>query len=186
MVDVVVAGAGMAGLVAAARARELGADVALYEKGDRPGGSMLLSSGVVWRYREWERFREECPRGEPGLQRPVWERLDDDLAWLERVGAPVVERRTGNPLTTGVRFDPSGLTEALGRRAGRIRLLQPLTELPQGLPVILATGGFQGSRRLVRSHITPEARNLVLRANPWSTGDGLSLGLGRGAEVSPG
>jgi phytoene dehydrogenase-like protein len=51
----------MAGLVAAARARELGAGVVVHEKGDRPGGSMYLSSCVVWRYREFERFREECP-----------------------------------------------------------------------------------------------------------------------------
>jgi len=40
----------MAGLCAAARARELGADVVVLEKGDRPGGSMLLSSGFVWRH----------------------------------------------------------------------------------------------------------------------------------------
>ena len=71
--DLVVAGAGMAGLAAAARARELGADVAVYEKGDRPGGSMLLSTCVVWRYREWETFRAECPGGDPALQRAVWE-----------------------------------------------------------------------------------------------------------------
>ena len=98
MPDLVVAGAGMAGLAAAARARELGAEVAVYEKGDRPGGSMLLSSGVVWRYRDWERFRAECPGGDPALQRVVWEGLDDALAWLEALGAPVVARETGNPL----------------------------------------------------------------------------------------
>jgi phytoene dehydrogenase-like protein len=40
--DLVVAGAGMAGLCAAARARELGAEVAVLEKGDRAGGSMRL------------------------------------------------------------------------------------------------------------------------------------------------
>ncbi len=62
MADLVVAGAGMAGLAAAARARELGADVVVFEKGDRPGGSMRLSSCVVWRYREWEDFRAECPQ----------------------------------------------------------------------------------------------------------------------------
>jgi NADPH-dependent 2,4-dienoyl-CoA reductase/sulfur reductase-like enzyme len=39
----------MAGLVAAARARELGAEPVVLEKGNRAGGSMLLSSGVVWR-----------------------------------------------------------------------------------------------------------------------------------------
>jgi succinate dehydrogenase/fumarate reductase flavoprotein subunit len=176
----------MAGLVAAARARELGAGVVVYEKGDRPGGSMLLSSGVVWRYRDWERFREECPGGEPQLQRLVWERLDDDLAWLESLGASVVGRETGNSLTTGLRLDPGKLTETLASHVGELRLREPLTELPAGVPVILATGGFQGDPDLVRRHITPEAPNLVLRANPWSAGDGLRLALGSGAELSSG
>jgi len=176
----------MAGLAAAARARELGAGVVVYEKGDRPGGSMYLSSGVVWRYRDWKRFREECASGDPKLQRVVWERLDEDLAWLEAMGSPVVERDTGNQLTSGVRFDPRALTETLARRVGEIRLLQPLTELPEEAPVILATGGFQGNPNLVRSHITPEASNLVLRANPWSAGDGLRLARGAGAELSAG
>ena len=63
-----VAGGGMAGLVAAARARRARRPALLYEKGERLGGSMLLSSGVIWRHREWEEFRRECPAGD-GLQR---------------------------------------------------------------------------------------------------------------------
>jgi fumarate reductase flavoprotein subunit len=181
--DLVVAGAGMAGLTAAARARELGADVVVHEKGDRPGGSMLLSSGVVWRYRDWETFRAECPGGDPALQRVVWEGLDDALAWLESLGGPVVTRETDNPLTTGVRFDPRGLTDILARD---VRLGEPLLEIPDGVPTILATGGFQGDRELVRRHVTTEADALVLRANPWSAGDGLRLALARGAEASAG
>jgi succinate dehydrogenase/fumarate reductase flavoprotein subunit len=181
--DLVVAGAGMAGLAAAARARELGAEVVVYEKGDRPGGSMLLSSCVVWRYREWETFRGECPGGDPALQRLVWEGLDDALAWLESLGAPVVTQETGNAMTTGVRFDPRGLTAALAKD---VRLGEPLREIPDGVPTILATGGFQGDRELVRRHVTPEADALVLRANPWSAGDGLRLALGHGAEASAG
>jgi succinate dehydrogenase/fumarate reductase flavoprotein subunit len=171
----------MAGLAAAARARELGARVVVHEKGDRPGGSMLLSSCVVWRYREWEMFRAECPGGDPALQRAVWEGLDDALAWLESLGAPVVARETGNPRTTGVRFDPEGLTRALARD---VRLGEPLAEIPAGVPTILATGGFQGDPQLVRRYVTPEP--LVLRANPWSTGDGLRLALGRGAGLTAG
>jgi fumarate reductase flavoprotein subunit len=179
--DLVVAGAGMAGLVAAARARELGANVVVHEKGDRPGGSMLLSSCVVWRYRDWEEFRAECPGGNARLQRLVWEGLDDALAWLESLGAPVVTRETGNPRTTGVRFDPRALTTVLAKD---VRLDEPLLEIPDGVPTILATGGFQGDRELVRRHVTPEADALVLRANPWSAGDGLRLALAHGAEVS--
>ncbi len=73
----------MAGLVAAARARQLGADVTVYEKGDRAGGSMLLSSCVVWRHLRFDDFRDDCPQGDERLQRLIWERLDESLAWLE-------------------------------------------------------------------------------------------------------
>jgi succinate dehydrogenase/fumarate reductase flavoprotein subunit len=184
--DLLVAGAGMGGLVAAARARELGASAVVREKGDRPGGSMLLSSGVVWRYRDFARFREECPGGDPELQRVVHDGLDDALDWLESLGAPVVSRETGNPLTAGVRFEPSGLTDALVRHGGELRLGDPVRELSERGPVVLATGGFQGNRALVRRFVTPEADSLVLRANRWSSGDGLRLGLGRGAALSDG
>jgi fumarate reductase flavoprotein subunit len=185
MPDLVVAGAGMTGLAAAAHARERGAEVLLLEKGDRPGGSMLLSSGVVWRHRDFDRFREECPGGDPALQRLVFDRLDADLAWLEARGASVVARDTGNPHTIGVRFDPRSLTDALARDSG-VRVGEALTELPDGVPVVLATGGFAASRDLVREHITHEADSLLLRAAPWSTGDGLQLGLAAGGGKSDG
>jgi fumarate reductase flavoprotein subunit len=184
--DLVVAGAGMAGLVAAVQATERGASVLVLEKGDRAGGSMRLSSGFVWRYREWERFRAECPAGDQDLQGLVWERLDEDLAWLESLGATARERETANPLTAGLRFDPDGLTDLLVAQAGEVRLGEPLRELPGGTPVVLATGGFQGDRELVRRHVTPEADALVLRANPWSSGDGLRLGLEAGGVLSGG
>ena len=171
---VAVAGAGMAGLVAAARLRELGCEVDLTEKGTRAGGSMLLSSCVIWRHREWDDFRRECPGGDEKLQRLIWERLDDAIAWLVSNGAPVVWEETGNPATVGKRFDPRGLTETLARD---VRLGVPA--IPDG-PVILATGGFAASNELVREHIRPAAP-LRLRANPWSQGDGLRAGLVLGA-----
>jgi fumarate reductase flavoprotein subunit len=164
----------MGGLVAAARARELGARPVVLEKGDRPGGSMLLSSCVIWRYRTLEDFRAECPGGDPALQRLIVERLDEALDWLESLGAPVVERTTGNPRTTGTRFDPRGLTDALARAAGEIRLETPLEEL-RG-PTILATGGFAAD--------LAERRGLLLRANRWSSGDGMRLARERGAALA--
>jgi succinate dehydrogenase/fumarate reductase flavoprotein subunit len=186
MPDVVVAGAGMAGLVAAVEATERGADVLLLEKSEAVGGSMRLSSGVVWRYRDLQRFREECPGGDPALQRVVHEALDRDIVWLERLGARVLEHSTGNPETRGVRFSVPSLVRALAARVRNLRLRAPLRELPVGAPVILATGGFQAERGLVRTHITQEADALMLRATPWSTGDGLRLGLEAGAASSDG
>jgi fumarate reductase flavoprotein subunit len=173
----------MAGLCAAARARELGASPTVFEKGTRPGGSMLLSSGVIWRYRSFEEFRAQCPDGDERLQRLVFERLDEGLEWLESLGAPVVARETENLLTTGVRFDTDGLTEALSRAAGEVRFEQSVTITGDSL--VLATGGFQGDHELVERYVRPAAP-LRVRANPWSAGDGLRVGLDHGAALSNG
>ena len=103
----------MAGLAAAARARGLGAAPVVFEKGDRAGGSMLLSSGVVWRHRSLEEFGAECPGGDPKLQRRIVDELDDALEWLESLGVEPVLRETGNPLTVGRRYDTGNLTRVL-------------------------------------------------------------------------
>jgi succinate dehydrogenase/fumarate reductase flavoprotein subunit len=159
----------MAGLVAAARARELGAEATVLEKGDRPGGSMLLSSGVVWRYREFEEYRRQCADGNEALQRLVWERLDDALDWLEGLGAEAVPH-TANPLTTGRRFVPHDLTDLLARAAGELRLG---VVGPADGPLVIGTGGYPvGMAR---------ERGLLVRSNPWSDGSGLDLALALGA-----
>jgi succinate dehydrogenase/fumarate reductase flavoprotein subunit len=177
----------MAGLCAASRARELGGSPAVLEAGNRAGGSMLLSSGVIWRYRSFEEFRAQCPGGDERLQRLVFDGLDEGLAWLESLGAPVVTRETGNPLTTGVRFDPAGLTDALVRAAGDVRFEEPVAVAVTvtGDPLVLATGGFQGDPELVERYVRPAAA-LRVRANAWSAGAGLRVGLGRGAALSAG
>src|SRR2546423_1270493 len=112
----------MAGLCAAARAGGLGAAIMVRGKGDRPGGSMPPPRGFVWRFRTLEDFRGEGPGGDEGLQARVVEELDDALTWLESLGAPVLTRETGNPLTVGWRFDTRGLTDALVRAAGDVDL----------------------------------------------------------------
>jgi len=167
----------MAGLVAAARLRELGHEPRVLEKGTRAGGSMLLSSCVVWRHLKWEDFRAECPGGDESLQRLIWERLDESLGWLESLGAEPVWHDTENPLTTGRRFDPRALTGLLLEAAGGVELETPLPGEAEG-PLLLSTGGFPG--RLARE------RGLLLRANPWSEGDGLDFAVRRGGVTTPG
>ena len=174
-----IAGAGMAGLVAAARLRELGQTPTVLEKGTRIGGSMLLSSGVIWRHRDWDEFRRECPTGDERLQRIVWERLDEALAWLESKGAPVVWEETGNPRTVGKRFEPRGLATAL---VGEVELG---ADGCGDAAVILCTGGFAASSDLVTRYIAPAA-SLRLRASPWSEGDGLCHAMDQGAALTAG
>ena len=140
---------------------------------------MLLSSCVIWRHRDWDEFRRECPGGDERLQRLVWERLDDAIAWLESKGAPVVWAETGNPRTVGKRFQPRGLAAAL---ASDVDLG---TDGCDDEATILCTGGFAASSDLVTRYIAPAA-SLRLRANPWSEGDGLCHALDRGAALTAG
>jgi succinate dehydrogenase/fumarate reductase flavoprotein subunit len=167
----------MAGLAAAARARELGADPLVLEKGDRAGGSMLLSSGVIWRHRTLHDFQVECPLGNVMLQRKIVDVLDEAIEWLESLDAPVLEHETGNPRTIGKRFDTRGLTDALVRVIGddSVRLSERgLT--PSQMPLVLCTGGF---------HVRLASElGLPIRGNPWSEGDGLDLAVERGGETA--
>ena len=127
---------------------------------------MLLSSGVIWRHREWDDFRRECPGGDEALQRLVWERLDDALAWLRSLGAPVVREETGNPLTTsGTALRLPGLTTFSSRACQDARCYSRLgAARPRSTPPVLATGGFAASRELVERYISPAAP-LRLRAS---------------------
>ena len=95
----------------------------------------------------------------------------------------MVERETGNELTTGVRFDVEGLIAALGARATCTS--EAPDAAPDGQPLILATGGFGASRDLLREHVTPEADAVMMRAAPGSTGDGLRIGLAAGGQTVP-
>jgi fumarate reductase flavoprotein subunit len=208
---VVVIGGGLAGLVAAIRLLELGARVTLLEKGDRPGGSFVYSSGFVWSYRDPETYRQEAPGGDATLQSLILERLEGGLAWLEGLGAPVLARETGNPLTFGARLDPGRTVAALVDRiveaGGRVltgTALKGLVPDADGRvsavragsgreeraeradAAILASGGFAANEELVARHIIRGPGRMRLRAHPWSTGDGLLAALRAGALASGG
>ena len=207
----VVVGGGLAGLVAALQAIELGARVTLLEKGDRLGGSFIYSSGYVWSYRDFQTFRREAPGGEISLQRLILERLEPDIEWLADRGVPALTRETGNPLTTGVRLAPEQTVAALAERiaafGGRTLLGTALVGLAQDAggrvagartvlsgersteeadAVILASGGFAANSELVARHVIRGGGRMRLRAHPWSTGDGFVAALEAGGLASAG
>jgi succinate dehydrogenase/fumarate reductase flavoprotein subunit len=210
-VHIIVAGGGLAGLVAALQAIELGAQVTLLEKGDRLGGSFLYSSGYVWSYRDLRTLRREAPGGEISLQRLILERLQTDVAWLEDRSVPALARETGNPMTIGVRFDPKPTVAALADRIAasgvRILLSTALTGLvhhstgritgaqtdsaqerrmERADAVILASGGFAANPDLVERYIIQGPGRMRVRAHPWSTGDGFLAALEAGGLASAG
>ena len=206
---VVIAGGGPAGLTAALRATELGAQVTLLEKGERPGGSFVYSSGYIWSYADLPTYRREAPGGGAYLQRLILERLGSGLTWLEEAGGVLLERETGNPLTFGARFDPertvSALVDRIEASGGEIitgTALETLQEDPAGRirgvrvsssgethaadAVILASGGFAGDPELVGRHIIGGPGRMRVRAHPRSTGDGFRAALRQGALASAG
>lgn len=208
---VTVAGGGLAGLIAAWRAFELGASVTLLEKGDRLGGSFVYSSGYVWTYKDLQTFRDEAPGGDVTLQRLILDRLSTDLTWLEDLGAPVLARETGNPLTIGARLEPGPTVTALSDRiaasGGQVFLGAALEGLAwdarghvEGVrvvsggeswteaadAVILASGGFAANPELVGRYIVRGPGRMRVRAHPWSTGDGFLSALAAGARESAG
>jgi succinate dehydrogenase/fumarate reductase flavoprotein subunit len=207
--DVLVLGAGMAGLCAAIAALEKGAEVLVLEKGNRFGGSMALSSGIVWTFAREADVRNRVPEGDPSLQDLLVANLTESLGWLEVQGVELQPDQTWLGHGRGREASPLQMTAALVDRieslGGRIlsgTAVQSLLTRDGGVAgalafdaqgavevharsVILATGGFQGNAELLARYVTPYADSMYLRANPWSTGDGLLAALDVGAATTP-
>src|SRR5882724_1575165 len=81
--DLVVLGAGMAGLSAAGYAAEHGATVIVIEKTKALGGSALLSGGILWTATSAERMRL-YGGGIPELGDVVLRNYAVGLAWMRR------------------------------------------------------------------------------------------------------
>src|SRR5215203_3975074 len=207
--DVVVCGAGMAGLCASLTALERGARVLTLEKGNRAGGSMLLSGGLIWTFADKSQLRDEMPGGDPVLQDLVVDGLDDGLTWLEEQGVPLRGPQRFMWYGRGRSAAPDELTsvllERIVERGGDVVFNTGIESLrgevgavcgveavgPNGAlsieaaSVVLATGGFQGNAELLTRYVTPHAESVYLRANPWSTGDGFLAATEVGAAVTP-
>ncbi|WP_436933741.1 FAD-dependent oxidoreductase [Halovenus marina] len=141
--DIVVAGAGMAGLSAGVQAVERGNDVVVLEKGERAGGSMRISAGLIWSYETLAEAQENVPKGNPALQQLVVENLDDGFEWIESLGVevkePPVELPTGDVVTAPTpgancgKVDSDELTlqmvEEIENAGGDVLLETPMTDL---------------------------------------------------------
>lgn len=208
-VDLLVMGGGMAGMTAAATAAGEGSRVLVVEKGPEIGGSAGLSEGYVWTAPTLESLRREDPGGDHALAGIVVEELEAGLDWVGSLGVHVGGQLTGVlGFGAGRQIDVwqfmracSALVEGGGgyvvTGAEVLRLVTQdgavvgaLVSQDDKIEVcagatILATGGFQADTELVRRHIRAEWENVIVRANPQSTGDGLRLALEAGAAPSP-
>jgi succinate dehydrogenase/fumarate reductase flavoprotein subunit len=218
-VDLLVVGAGMAGLTAAAAAASAGARVLVVEKGEHVGGSAIYA-GFAWTAPTLKVLREVNPRGDAALAARLIEDFPGGIEWIRSLGVdcrpavPVLRFGRGHQFDTGhyiacceQRIKEHGglvLTRTsaviLRQTAGDQRQPDDTTHrvtgadlrLPDGTihPVtaawtLLSSGGFQGDPDLRAELIHSQARDLQLRGNPWSAGDGLRLGRSAGAAFGP-
>lgn len=206
---VVVCGAGLAGLSAAVTALEHGARVTVCDKAPEPGGTTVLSGGLLWTIADYDDARAKVPYGDAALQWLVLESIDDSRQWLQDMGAKLGPMERVLEHGRGQSVDPVQLIELLALRVrdagGTLRLACGMESLlvvegrVQGVrvvhdgrfediaadAVVLATGGFQGNTELLARYVA-NPDHLALRANPWSTGDGFLAATAAGAAVSPG
>lgn len=167
--DVLVSGGGMAGLCAALAATERGARVLLIEKGNRFGGSMYLSNGIVWTFASTADVRRWISDGDAALQDLLVSHLGDGLDWLQAQGVALEAERVylqcGRGRAASGQQMTQALVDALRQRGGQLLPGTALQQLsmqdgtvtgalafgPDGpVPieahaVVLATGGFQGN-----------------------------------------
>jgi succinate dehydrogenase/fumarate reductase flavoprotein subunit len=205
-IDLLVLGGGMAGLSAAARAAQEGASVVLVEKAPRTGGSAEYA-GFIWTAPTLEVMRRINPAGDPALAERLVDGFPEAVEWVSSLGVDVREPVTVLGYGRGRQTDMPQLLSAcerilrdspnceilLGAAAERLLVddgralgAEIVTSSGERRVVnarftLLATGGFGGDPELREQLIHPAARDLPLRANPYSTGDGLRLGRSAGA-----
>lgn len=205
--DLLVVGAGMAGLCAGARAAEKGARVIVVEKGETAGGSAALSGGVFWTAQS-DRKANHHVRSRPELTSIVAEGYGEAVRWMRGRGVtmspamPVLNGRGYQiDILTHLRdcvstIEAAGGIVAVGSTVralstdGAGRVTGGVTSHPDGdvevsSPwTLLSTGGFQNDPELRAQLIHPQARDMRLRSNRTSDGAGLRLGKSVGAAVT--
>ena len=207
--DVLVLGAGMAGLSAGGYAAEHGARVIVLERARSIGGSALLSGGILWTATSAQRMRL-YGGGIPELGEVVLRNYAVGLAWMRRRAvamSPAVPVLHGRGYQIDILDHLRGCSNLVEQHDGHVVLDTDAQELLRNgngavtgarighddgaidvhaTATILATGGYQNSAELRAQYIHPNARDkLLLRTNPMSRGDGMRLAGAVGAAMQP-
>ncbi|MFD4227508.1 FAD-binding protein [Streptomyces sp. NPDC058545] len=208
-VDLLIIGAGMAGLTAGARAVRNGLSVAIVEIGADVGGSARFA-GYAWTAPSREVMDQHNPHGDVALKHALVDRFAHGISWIRSLGVEAKDAQRVLSFGRGHQFDTNHYVDTCRRiivQGGGELLLETHTEglvVEQGVVVgadlkatdgtrrrvrarttLLATGGFQGDSALCAAHVHPHADRMQLRANPHSTGGGYRLATRAGAATGP-
>lgn len=192
--DLVVVGAGMAGMTAAGAAAATGMRVIVVEKESAIGGSAAISGGHIWTTPDLDGLRAQVPQGDAELGALVVEGFAAAAAWVRESGTTMSDELAVLGYGRGYRFDVATYLARCRARVesagGSVLVACPVVRLVTeggsitGVVVVqggeeaavlarwtlLAGGGFQADDRMVAQYVAPRER-LALRAAPGSTGD---------------
>lgn len=203
--DLLIIGAGMAGLTAGARAVRNGLSVVVVESGPDVGGSARFA-GYAWTAPNHDVMNEQNPGGDPDLKRALVDGFSDGIEWIRSIGVEAKDAQRILSFGQGHQFDTNQYVDTckrlIGEGGGELLLNSQATALvteaggvvgadlclPDGTirrqhasSTLLATGGFQGDPALRKQLVHEGAENLQLRSNPYSTGGGYRLATAAGA-----
>lgn len=204
-VDLLVIGAGMAGLTAAARATRAGRRVLVAETAEDVGGSTRYA-GYAWTAPSREVIDAVAPGGDISLRHALVDRFADGIEWIRSLGVEtrdavqVLGYGSGHQLDTHHYVDTcrrlvqDGGGEVRTRTGGRRLLITDgrvtgaeleaadgSIEEVAAAWTLLATGGFQADPDLLSELVHPSAGRMQLRSNPHSGGTGYRLATQAGA-----
>jgi succinate dehydrogenase/fumarate reductase flavoprotein subunit len=202
--DLLVIGAGMAGLTAAARAATEGRSVCVVEVAAEVGGSARFA-GYAWTAPDRKVMARQNPHGDPILRDALVDGFAGGIDWIRSVGVTVDPAQPILSFGRGHKFDTNHYIDTCRRLlldSGGLLLLDTWTDTLlseagavvgarvsgadgpvdiRSTQTLLATGGFQGSSELLAEHVHPHAGAMQLRSNPNSVGAGLRLAKQVGA-----
>jgi fumarate reductase flavoprotein subunit len=223
--DVVVIGAGLAGLIAANRAAQLGKRVVVLEKSSEEqyhcnsrytygtyhihytgvdGDEDMLFDKIMTctegfarkdlarsiakngrRLMQWLKSENvnlvQLDNYQTNVLAPAW-RKGYGLTWKGYGGDMALQRLETNLRDRQGRLLRGTRAAAMKADKGGIVIDTSQGSFSAGA-VVVADGGFQASKELIRAHITPDADKLVQRNGGTATGDGLRMAQAMGAAI---
>jgi len=209
-VDLLVIGAGIAGMTLAATAAQEGLSVAVIEISSAIGGSAALSEGYVWTAPNTDVFRNQDKKGNLEKFELMLNALPEAFEWLEsqgiEVGATIKQvlgygegRQIDTPAffhKTKISVESNGIillnTEVEELLDDGVKIIgasfKEISTGEQGVikasHTVIATGGFQANPSLLNELLFPGAGDLTLRSNTDSKGGGIQLGRQVGVDLT--